>query len=170
LDINSIRYADVSLDKEDFDLNGLIRKTAMNFEKRISEKHINMTAVLEEKIIVYADYEKIRRSIYNLLDNAVKFTPENGNITIETTLKNKKVHVSVRDTGKGINENDKKRVFERFYKSDLSRGEDKSGSGLGLSIVREFIKAHNEDIYIQNRPEGGCEAAFTLTPAEIPVV
>ena len=170
LDINSIQYADINLNKEDFDLNELIRKTAMNFEKRVSEKNIYMTAVLEENIIVCADYEKIRRSIYNLLDNAVKFTPENGNITIETTLKNKKVHVSVRDTGKGINENDKKRVFERFYKSDLSRGEDKSGSGLGLSIVKEFIKAHNEDIYIRNRPEGGCEAAFTLTPAEYTVV
>ena len=165
LDINSAQYAGINLNTTDFDLNSLIRKTALNFETRVSAKKINMTAILEDNLTVNADYEKIRRSIYNLLDNALKFTPAGGSIIIETTLEGGKVLFSVKDTGKGIGEDEKKRVFERFYKSDLSRGEDRLGSGLGLSIVREFIKSHGEDIYITNRPEGGCEVAFTLTPA-----
>ena len=164
LDVNTMRHADTSLETETFDLNGLIRKTVMNFETRILDKQIIMTAVLEDNITVNADYEKIRRSLHNLLDNAIKFTPNGGSITIETTLSNDKVHISVKDTGRGIGEDEKKRVFERFYKSDQSRGEDKFGSGLGLSIVKEFIRAHNEEVYIKNRPEGGCEVSFTLTP------
>ena len=164
LDINAADYSKTVLTKETFDLNDLIRKTAGNFETRIMSKKINIRAVLEDNIWVVADYEKIRRIIHNLMDNAVKFTPENGEILIETTLKNKKVYVNISDTGKGIDENEKKRLFDRFYKSDVSRGEDKAGSGLGLSIVREFIRAHNEEVFIGNRPAGGCEVIFTLTP------
>ena len=165
LDMNAERRAEDGLNREDFDLNALIRKTLLNFETRILDKKINMRAVLEENVAVNGDPQKIRRVIHNLLDNALKFTPDGGDITIETTLKDKKAYVSVSDTGRGIGENERKRVFERFYKSDASRGEDKLGSGLGLSIVREFIRAHGEEVYINNRPEGGCEVVFSLPRA-----
>jgi signal transduction histidine kinase len=121
----------------------------------------------EKSTYVHADIEKIARVLYNLIDNAVKFTQTEGEISIETTLQKSKeansvITVSVKDNGPGIPEEDKTRVFERFYKADLSRGEDKKGSGLGLSIAKEFIKAHGESLSLTCEPGSGCDFKFTL--------
>ena len=112
--------------------------------------------------MVYADTAMIHRVLYNLIDNAVKFTPEDGEIEIETTLVGKKVHVSVRDNGRGFTPEEAKRVFDRFYKGDSSRSEDRMGSGLGLSIVKGFIRAHNEEIKVESEPGKGSVFTFTL--------
>jgi signal transduction histidine kinase len=79
---------------------------------------------------------KIQQVLYNLLDNAIKFSHNNSIIKIETTEKNEKIFVSVKDQGIGIPKDSVDRVFDRFYKTDLSRGKDKKGTGLGLSIVK----------------------------------
>lgn len=151
---------------EDFDINGLIRRTVSRFEQRIKEKKLKTRIVFSDKnTYVYADFEKIERVIYNLVDNAVKFTPDGGEINIETTMSKEtrgKLTVSVRDNGPGISEQEKLRVFERFYKADASRGADKKGSGLGLSIAREFIKAHGENISLTSEPGKGCDFKFSL--------
>ena len=166
LDLNKTQTAALELKKERFDLNELIRKTALTFESQIVSKRIDMRMIFDDASAAYADIEKVRRILHNLLDNAIKFTPEGGNVAIETTKKNGKIYDGIKDSGKGIGEDEMKRVFERFYKSDASRNKDKLGSGLGLSIVNEFIKVHNEEINIKNIEGGGCEASFTLTAGE----
>jgi len=164
VNINSLNEKGNILDLSEFDINDLIKKTIFNFENRIISKKINLRVTFQEKVFfVRADYEKIQRVIYNLVDNAVKFTDVGGEIFLETQkYDNKKVLVYVRDNGRGLSEEDRKRVFDRFYKADVSRGEDKKGSGIGLSIVKEFILAHGEVITLNSEINKGCEFIFSL--------
>ena len=164
ININNLNGRENSLDLSEFDINDLIKKTIFNFENRIISKKINLRVTFEEKVFfVRADYEKIQRVIYNLIDNAVKFTDVGGEIFLETKkTDNKKIVVYVRDNGRGLSEEDRKRVFDRFYKADVSRSEDKKGSGIGLSIVKEFILAHGEVITLNSELNKGCEFIFTL--------
>jgi signal transduction histidine kinase len=142
----------------------MIRNIMVSFETRIVDKKINMNVVFANgSSWVYADAQKIQRVIYNLLDNAVKFTPDGKSITIETTNLEDKISVSVTDTGIGMTEDEVKHIFERFYKADSSRGQDKKGTGLGLSIVKEIVKAHNETITVKS--ELGLGTTFTITLA-----
>ena len=167
LDISKIQLTgQLELLVEDFELNKLIRDTAIQFENRIREKNINLeVSFADEAGMVRADYEKIQRVFHNLLDNAVKFTPNDGRIRVETVIKDKRAFVSVKDSGKGLSEEEKQHIFDRFYKADSSRGMDKAGTGLGLSIVREFIKAHDEKILVNSVEGMGCEFIFTLSLA-----
>lgn len=105
---------------------------------------------------------KIQQVLYNLIDNAIKFSHNDSSIRIETSLKNEKVFVSVKDYGIGIPADSVKKIWERFYKTDLSRGKDKKGTGLGLSIVKEIIQAHNEHINCISTEGVGTEFIFTL--------
>lgn len=163
MDISKLQNIAVELNKTKFDINELIRKTVIMFEARIINRQIDMNVIFaNEKTNVYADYEKIQRVVYNLVDNAVKFTDTNGIISVETFIREHKVYVKIKDNGKGISQEDQKRVFERFYKADISRGEDKKGSGLGLSIVKEFIKAHDSSITLTSKIDEGCEFEFGL--------
>ena len=163
LDISKIQNMDVELDIRVFDVNELIRRTLFTFEPRITGKQIQLEVTFaDERNLVRADEDKIRRVIHNLVDNAVKFTEENGRIQVETSAKDGKVSVCVRDNGRGIAPEDRKHIFDRFYKADASRGEDKTGSGLGLSIVRAFVKAHGENVTLESEPGQGCTFTFTL--------
>ena len=168
LDISKFQVIDdIEVFKEDFDINELIRNIIIQFEHKAKSKDIALSiSFANDKDMVRADYDKIKRVFYNLLDNAFKFTPDGGSIKVETSVKDKKVYVSVKDNGLGIKEEDKNRIFERFYKADSSRGKDKSGSGLGLAIVREFIRAHNEKIMVNSEEGKGSEFIFTLSEAE----
>lgn len=150
-----------------FDINDMIRDCLDIFERRVVSKRINTQAVFAEKVTeVKADPNMIQRVIHNLLDNSIKFTPENGVITVETTVKGNKVYVGIKDSGVGISAEEQKRVFERFFKADSSRGMDKAGVGLGLSIVKEFIKAHGEKITVKSGIGKGTEFVFSLSRAE----
>ncbi len=156
---------------EVFDLHETIRKILLQFEQKIIEKGINMTLLIEqEDIYVHADFNQINRIIYNLLDNAIKFCSEDDEIIVETSLKDDKVSVSVKDTGPGISEEDIKHIWTRFHKADRSRGKDKKGVGLGLSIVREIIRAHNETIEVYSQLGKGTTFVFTLTTAVDPLL
>jgi len=149
--------------REDFELNKLIRDSLIQFENRIKQKNIEADiSFAEEFTVVCGDYEKIQRVLHNLLDNAVKFTPNSGRIRIETTIRDKKVLISVRDSGRGLSDEERRHIFDRFYKSDSSRGIDKAGAGLGLAIVWEFIKAHDEKIYVESVEGHGCNFVFSL--------
>ena len=111
---------------------------------------------------VTADMGKIQQVLYNLLDNAIKFSHHDSVIKIETSEKNHKLFVSVKDTGIGIPKEELKLIFDRFYKSDSSRGKDKKGTGLGLSIVKEIIASHGEHINVVSTPDVGTEFIFSL--------
>jgi signal transduction histidine kinase len=109
---------------------------------------------------------KIQQVLHNLIDNAVKFSHNNSSISIETRIKNEKVLISVKDTGIGIPADSIKKIWDRFYKTDLSRGKDKKGTGLGLSIVKEIIQAHQENINVVSTEGVGTEFIFTLPISE----
>lgn len=159
----------LELKRSDFDINNLIRDVLDIFEQRFSEKKTICRLILAESVtMVNADREEIHRVIHNLLDNAVKFTPEGGVIEVELTLprNENKVYVSIGDSGISIPESERRRVFNAFYKADSSRGEDKKGSGLGLSAAREIINAHGELIMCRESKLGGAEFKFSLTLSE----
>jgi len=165
LDIHRLQDADSSIIKTEFDINFVIRETILSFRGRATDKQIMIQShFAHSSDIVLADEEKIRRIIYNLLDNAIKFTNENGEIIVETTVDNtnNKVLVSVADNGQGMTKEECRRVFDRFYKGDASRNEDKSGSGLGLSIVQEFIRAHGESITLESEIGVGSKFVFSV--------
>ena len=151
------------LEKTDFDLNAVIRNTAASFEGTCRRKRIAIELVLSgNKLTVNGDITKIQQVLYNLLDNAIKFSHSDSVIKIETTERRNKVFVSVKDRGIGIPKDSLKLIWDRFYKTDLSRGKDKKGTGLGLSITKEIIQAHNEIINVISTEGVGTEFVFSL--------
>lgn len=163
LTLNNLNIKGMVLEKTEFDLNRVIKDTTATFEGTCRQKLIAVELILTgEEMLVYADMSKIQQVLYNLLDNAIKFSHNDSIIKIETTLKHNKVFVSVKDNGIGIPKDSLKMIWDRFYKSDASRGKDKKGTGLGLSITREIIRAHNENINVISTEGVGTEFVFTL--------
>ena len=151
------------LSRSSFDINRVIKDTAASFEGTCEKKNINFELTFSDNIqMVYADLGKIQQVLYNLIDNAIKFSHQDSTIYIQTRIKNEKIFVSVKDTGIGIPKDSVKKVFDRFYKSDLSRGKDKKGTGLGLAIVKEIIQAHGENIDVISTEGVGSEFIFSL--------
>ena len=154
------------LTRSNFDINRVIKDTAATFEGTCNAKDIVLDLTFAADIqMVYADLGKIQQVLYNLIDNAIKFSRENSVIYIQTSLKYEKVFISVKDTGIGIPKESIKKIWDRFYKSDLSRGKDKKGTGLGLAIVKEIIQAHGENIDVISTQGVGSEFIFTLPKA-----
>ena len=167
LELNKFGSHGTMLDITDFDINSMIKTTARTFEGVCMKKQLSFDLILTgEKLFVMADFSKIQQVLYNLIDNAVKFSHHNSTITIETTEKNEKIFVSVKDTGIGIPKDSIQKIWERFYKTDLSRGKDKKGTGLGLAIVKEIIQAHGENINVISTEGVGTEFIFTLPLAK----
>ena len=168
LTLNNLNTAGMMLNKTDFDINRTIRNVAASFEGTCRAKTIAIALVLTgEEMYVFADVDKIQQVLYNLLDNAIKFSHHNSIIKIETTLKNNKVFVSVKDSSIGIPKDDLKLIWDRFYKSDLSRGKDKKGTGLGLSITKEIIRSHGENINVISTEGVGTEFIFSLSKSDM---
>ena len=167
LTLNNLNTKGMLLDKTDFDINRVIRNTAASFEGTCRKKTIAIEMVLTGDVMyVHADMGKIQQVLYNLIDNAIKFSHHDSVIRIETSMKKNKIFVSVKDTGIGIPKDDQKLIWDRFYKSDLSRGKDKKGTGLGLSIVKEIIAAHGEHINLISTEGVGSEFIFSLPPSK----
>lgn len=161
--LNNLNTKGMLLEKTDFDLNQVIRNTAVAFEGTCKQKKIGIELVLSgDRMIVNADMGKIQQVLYNLLDNAIKFSHNDAVIKIETSEKKNKVLVSVKDHGIGIPKDSLKLIWDRFYKTDLSRGKDKKGTGLGLSITKEIISSHGENINVVSTEGVGTEFMFTL--------
>lgn len=163
LTLNELDIKQRMMDFRTFDINETIKRTATFFEGICTSRKIRLELILSGKeLLVKADQEKIRQVLYNLLDNAIKFSPDNSIIIMETTEKNGKVFVSVKDHGEGIPKESISKIWERFYKTDASRGRDRKGTGLGLSIVKEIINAHQQHIDVVSTPGVGTEFIFTL--------
>jgi len=161
LDVNLLQEA--ALAPTSFDINSLIRKVVLSFEPQATAKNLHLHChFAHESDMVRADYDKIQRVIYNLVDNAVKFVQEGGEIVVETNVDDEAVYVSVQDNGPGISPEDQSQIFDRFFKGDPSRNEYKKGSGLGLSIVKELIRAHGGQITVKSTPEEGCLFTFSI--------
>lgn len=167
LTLNEFDTKNLLLDKVPFDIHEMIKNVAASFEGRCTQKKISIELVFARKHLkVVADKRKIQQVLYNLLDNAIKFSDQDSIITIETTERGDKIYTSVKDYGIGIPRNALNKIWERFYKSDLSRGKDKKGTGLGLAIVKEAIQAHGENINVVSTEGVGTEFIFSLPKAE----
>ncbi len=166
LELNSFENHGTFLDITTFDINNIIKRTAESFEGSCREKKITLNLVFSSKqTMVEADVGKIQQVLYNLIDNAIKFSHSNSKIKVSTEEKGEKVFVSVKDYGIGIPKDSIKKIWDRFYKTDVSRGKDKRGTGLGLSITKEILQAHNENINVISTEGVGTEFIFSLTKA-----
>lgn len=164
LDISRMQAGDRKFNMTAFDICEMARQTLISFEKRLDEKKLEVEfECSSDNINVLADTDAIHQVMFNLIDNAVKFSNESGTLGIRITAKDKKVYVSVSNTGTGIPPEDLPYVFDRFYKSDRSRGLDKTGVGLGLFIVRTIIERHGEEIRVRSEYQKDCEFTFTLS-------
>ncbi len=163
LTLNNLEVKSRIMNIRSFDINKVIKNTAASFEGSCTARKILIELILTgEHLYVTADMEQIQQVLYNLLDNAIKFSSDDSTITIETTEKGGTIFVSVKDHGTGIPKESLSKIWERFYKQDSSRGKDRTGTGLGLSIVREIINAHNQHINVISTEEVGTEFIFTL--------
>ena len=167
LSLNSLDRRNMHLEYSDFDICKLIKDVCATFERKCSQRGISFELVLSDaSVYVHADIGKIQQVVYNLVDNAIKFSNDNSDITISVSEVGYKAFISVKDTGIGIPKDDIRQIWTRFFKSDASRGKDKRGTGLGLSIVKEIITAHNENIDVISTEGVGTEFIFRLPLAE----
>ena len=167
LELNSFDDNGIILHKTEFDINQMIKQIALSFEGTFMKKKLVLNLVFSQKEqLVKADRDKIEQVLYNLIDNAVKFSSQDSSMRITTEEKGNKVVIAVKDNGIGIPKESMNRIWERFYKTDLSRGKDKKGTGLGLSIVKEIITAHEENISVVSTEGVGTEFIFSLPQAE----
>lgn len=163
LDLARIESGELNLKIKPFNINEIIRKSIIKFEKKIIYKNLQIEALLDsEELIVIGDCDAIERVIINLLDNAIKFTPTNGKIIVETSKNKEKIYISISDTGIGISKDDLELIWSRFYKSDKSRSKEKGGTGLGLSIVKSIVLEHNQSIWVESELDKGTKFTFTL--------
>lgn len=167
LDISRLESGDRKFNFTDFDVAEVSRLILLSFEQKIDEKHLDVEFFAEEDTMsVNADKDAIYQIIYNLCHNAIKFSTDGGKLAINISrISGKKIKFSIYDQGQVISNDDAKHIFDRFYKTDKSRGLDKSGVGLGLYICKTIIDAHGETI--KHEPhDDGCEFWFTLKEGE----
>lgn len=163
LDITRMQSDKAVLNKMDFDINEVIRIAIIGLESKLESRSINVELNLDnDSSYVYADRDSITRVVTNLLDNAVKFTDDNGKITVTVTPIQHEVSVSVRNTGCGISPKQQQMIFKRFYKVDKSRSLNKNGTGIGLYLVKNILSAHGKDIIVNSTEGEYAEFVFTL--------
>jgi signal transduction histidine kinase len=166
LDLAKMEAGEMKLTLMPVDINELLRKCVIKLETLLLEKDLTVDADFEEDgILVKADADAIERVVYNLMHNAIKFTPAGGNIKLLTVVQKDKVEVTVKDNGAGIDEEELDMIWDRFYKSDKSRSRDKTGTGLGLAIVRNIINEHGQKIWVESKAGEGTSFTFTLEGA-----
>lgn len=147
--------------KEPFAITDLINDIQAKYQIITKEKNIKLTATIQEDTpIVFADISLVERVFQNLIENAIKFTPNNGSIDIITNYDNNNVSVRIKDSGKGISLEEQKNIFERFRQSD--NNQKKSGFGLGLAIVKKIIELHGTTINLISKPNEGSTFEFYL--------
>jgi signal transduction histidine kinase len=169
LELNQFENKSMHIEPSNFEINTVIRQALAAFEQRCTEKRISIRlTVSEPQLWVCADISKIEQVIQNLVDNAIKFSYNNSDIEINVNKRAGKIFISVKDHGIGIPKDSLGKIWNRFYKTDLSRGRDKTGTGLGLSITKEIIEAHNENINAISTEGAGTEFIFSLKEREKP--
>jgi signal transduction histidine kinase len=164
LNMNSLNENHILLEISDFDIHTAIRNTINTLEGNASHKNIVFETEFstEKALLVTADSDKIQQVLHNLMENAIKFSHNDSKIFVSTRVRGEKVFISVKDTGIGIPKEETSHIWDRFYKTDLSRGKDKFGTGLGLSICKEIINAHKQTIHVVSTVGVGSEFVFTL--------
>ncbi|WP_099314261.1 HAMP domain-containing sensor histidine kinase [Clostridium paraputrificum] len=164
LDISAMEEGKFKLNMVEFDINILIKQCIAKFDGKIRNKGVNVEVTFgREHEFVYADRDRLIQVLTNIIDNAMKYSNDNGNIKITTNDKGSKVYVSVFNNGPLLKDEELARIWDRFYKSDKART-NKDSTGLGLPIVRLILAQHGEDIWVNNEQDG---VRFTFTISKI---
>lgn len=158
LKLNQLENQNIPTDMKSFDLTEQLCENLLNFEEIWENKNIEVNTDLQENVFVKSDMQLLSIVWNNLLSNAFKFTPENGNITVTLTETRKHAVITISDSGCGIPEDQKELIFEKFYQCDDSRATD--GNGLGLALVKRIINITNSFIYVESKLNEG--TTFTV--------
>lgn len=153
----------------DINVCQILTTVALSAERRISAKHISVDGLDNPDTYARGDADMLHQILYNLVDNAIKFTPDNGAISFLVKSSAKRVYISVKNTGAGISKTDMPLIFDRFYKTDKSRGTDKTGSGLGLYIVKTLVTKMGGDITVSSTEGKSCTFTVDLEAGAPPV-
>jgi signal transduction histidine kinase/ligand-binding sensor domain-containing protein/DNA-binding response OmpR family regulator len=159
LDFRKLEFQDVLFNPSQGDVAHFIRETVFSFSDLSEKKSISLQFHSPlKKLEMIFDADKLEKILFNLLSNAFKFTPEGGEVSVELCLlESAELKIMVRDTGIGITPDKKEKIFERFFQAELPKSMVNQGSGIGLSITREFVKAHNGTITVESEPgRGSC--------------
>ena len=162
LSLVSIDSGEMRLKREKFRLDDMVRDCTRKLAPLARERGIELEETVRDAVEITADKSKLMQVVYNVIDNAIKFSSDNSIIKAETSERHGTVFVSIKDSGVGIPREKQNKIWDRFYKIDSSRGKDRKGTGLGLSIVREIIAAHNQNINVISTEGVGTEFIFTL--------
>lgn len=165
LDVSRLESGERKFTFTDFDVAEIARIILISFEHQIEDKRLDVEFDAEmDGIYVFADKDAIYQVLYNLCHNAIKFAREEGKLSIKLyRVTDTKIKIEVYNQGQSISEEESKLIFDRFYKTDESRGLDKSGVGLGLYICKTIVEAHDETIGVESVDQDGCRFWFTLT-------
>jgi len=162
LSVSEIEAGSFSLRRDDVRLEALLEQAKADFEPQARERGITLNFQLPPKIpTIQGDRDKIALALHNLVGNALKYTRRGGQVTVTVTADDNEVALDVTDTGIGIDEDDREKIFEKFYRATNVRAGGSVGSGLGLAVAREVVRLHGGDITVQSEPDKG--STFTLT-------
>ncbi len=162
LDITRLESGDFTVNAQYYDIWESITGVVFASEQRIAQQKIKLVGFTPVCTLVYADWDLVYQVIYNIFDNALKFTNEGGTIEFSVISSKDEVTINIRNTGEGISEDGLKYVFERFYKEDESRGLNTTGSGLGLHICKVLVKMNGGHIWASSNYGKDCTFSFTL--------
>jgi len=166
LDIARIESGRVTMKREPLDLKIVLDKVADLLSLQLKDKQIEFNCKLNDGAnTVLADRSQIERVLINLINNAIKFTPQKGKISVQTHKSDNVVQVDIADTGCGIPDDSKDKIFEEFYRVDNLINQEAKGTGLGLSLVKHIIEAHNGKIWFESYVNQGTTFSFTLPQA-----
>jgi signal transduction histidine kinase len=166
LELSRLESGDVPMVRERVALPPLVARVLSEIEVMRARRDVELTEDLPKDLpAVYADAERVHQVLFNLLDNAVRFTPSGGRVTVRASRRNGSVDVTVADTGPGIAAEHLSRVFERFYRIDPGRSRNEGGTGIGLAIARSVVEAHGGRIWAESEPGKGSVFTFEL-PAD----
>ncbi len=160
MDISEAEAETMNLYTEKIDLNELINESVHQYDFLINDKNLDVQLQLVEGLHVSVDPNRIRQVLNNLIDNAIKYTPEGGKIELLTQDNHQSVLLTVRDNGIGISNEDQNHIFDRLYRADKSRST--KGQGLGLSLVKAILQAHYGEIKVQSKPGQGASFHILL--------
>lgn len=159
LDFRKYESGKLELNRRKADLGALLREWTESFGEAARRRHIRLETAVEPTGIVEVDTEKLERVVFNLLSNAMKFTPDNGRVALTCLRQNENLVITVEDSGRGIAADDLPNVFERFWQADKVHPE---GSGIGLSLVKSFVEMHSGEITAESEPGKGTRFRIML--------
>ena len=167
--ITQLESSTLKLEVTSFDIVELANEIIEDLEISASKRNIKIifNKIYDNEILVEADRNRIEQVITNLITNSINYGSEKGTTEISFEAKEEKIIVKVNDNGEGITEENMPRLFQRFFRVDISRSRSQGGSGLGLAIVKHIIDAHNENIYVQSTVGIGSEFSFSLKKSKV---